>query len=298
MRTTILAALLASVAAMPAAADWRTEFPTIRWGMSASESEEERRARYGPATDYLSGALGVDVDVRVTADVAGVVEALLSRQIEMFYFGPLGYATAWDVTDGNLVPMVSNLDSFGDWGYRGTIIVATDSDIQTLEDLEGRSFAFSDPGSTSGYLIPQFLFREMGITPDSFFSEVAFSGGNNNSVFGVVNGTFDSAASWEQTPERSVPGRMVERGLIEPDSTRVIWYSDIIPGAVIGARADLPAEMIEDIRAVMEALPTDSPEALAAMSDGQASGMRTVTHADYETIVEMRRLDQQMRRGE
>lgn len=296
MRLPMLAALLMTVTAMPALADWRDAFPTVRWGMSASESEEERRSRYGPATDYLSKALGVDVDVRVTADVAGVVEALLSRQIEMYFFGPLGYATAWVVTNGNLVPMVSNLDESGGWGYRGTIIVRTDSDIQTLEDLRGRSFAFSDPGSTSGYLIPQFLFRNMQIKPESYFSAIGFSGGNNNSVFAVVNGTYDAAASWEQNPERSVPGRMVSRGLIKPDSTRVIWHSDIIPGSVIGTRADLPAEMIDAIRAAMEALPTASPEALAAMSDKQASGMRTVTHADYEGIVEMRKLDQQLRR--
>jgi len=297
MRLSVLAALLATVSAVPAFADWRTDHSTIRWGMSASESEEERRARYSPVTEHLSETLGVAVDVRVTADVAGVVEALLSGQIEMFYLGASGYATAHEVTGGNLAPMVSLLDGEGNWGYRGVIVVKSDSDIQTFEDLEGRSFAYSDPGSTSGYLVPNFAFREMGIDPEEYFSETGFSGGNNNSIFAVVNGTYEAAASWETAPDRSVTTRMVNQGLIPADSTRVIWYSDLIPDVVIGTRADLPVEMIEAVRAALIELPTANREAFDGMTDGTSAGLREISHEDYIGVIEMRRLGEQLRRG-
>ena len=303
MRIRLLAAALAALsaphAATPAAAaDWRAAVPEIRWGMSASESEEERRARYSPVTEHLSDALGVPVELTVTADVAGVVEALLSGQIEMFYFGASGYATSHEVTGGNLVPMVSLLDGAGNWGYRGVIIVRSDSDIQSIDDLEGRSFAYSDPGSTSGYLVPSFAFREMGIDPETYFSTTGFSGGNNNSVFAIVEGTYDAAASWETSPDRSVTTRMVNSGLIPDGSTRVIWYSNIIPDVVIGTRADLPPEMIEAVRAALIALPTENRAAFDAMTDGTSAGLREVTHADYAEIIEMRRLGQQLRRSQ
>jgi phosphonate transport system substrate-binding protein len=303
MRMRLLAAALAALSATQiaphaSAADWRDDVPQIRWGMSASESEEERRARYSPITEHLSETLGVPVDLTVTADVAGVVEALLSGQIEMFYFGASGYATAHEVTDGNLAPMVSLLDGEGNWGYRGVIIVRKDSEIQSFEDLKGRSFAYSDPGSTSGYLVPNFAFREMGIDPEAYFSKTGFSGGNNNSVFAVVEGTYDAAASWETSKDRSVTTRMVNSGLIEEGATRVIWYSNIIPDVVIGTRADLPPEMIEAVRAALIALPTENRAAFDAMTDGTSAGLREVSHADYAEIIEMRRLGQQLRRGQ
>ncbi|MGF1658134.1 MAG: phosphate/phosphite/phosphonate ABC transporter substrate-binding protein [Rubrimonas sp.] len=299
MRMRLLAAAFAALSATHAlGADWRAEVPQIRWGMSASESEEERRARYSPVTEHLSAALGVPVDVKVTADVAGVVEALLSGQIEMFYFGASGYATAHEVTEGNLAPMVSLLDAQGNWGYRGVIIVRSDSDIQSFEDLKGRSFAYSDPGSTSGYLVPSFAFHEMGVDPESYFSKTGFSGGNNNSVFAVIDGTYDAAASWETAPDRSVTTRMVNSGLIPEGATRVIWRSNIIPDVVIGMRADLPPEMIEAVRAALIALPAENREAFDAMTDGTSAGLREVAHEDYAEIIEMRRLGQQLRRGQ
>lgn len=299
MRLTSIATMVCASAIVFSAADshaWQEDYPVINFGMSSSEGEEERRARFGAAMDFLADRLGVELNLYVTGDTASVVEAILSEQIEMVYAGPLGYATAYAVTGGNVVPLISMLDSEGDWGYRSVIVVPTESDIQSFEDLEGRSLAYADPGSTSGYLVPQFYFDQLGINPDEYFSETGFSGGHNNSIFALLQGTYDAAATWQQDEFRGVPGRMIQAGLLDEGAVRVIWESPIIPSAPIGVRGDLPQEMIDDILDAWMALPEEAPEALSAMSDGQAAGLRLVTHEDYLDIVEMRELEQRMRR--
>jgi phosphonate transport system substrate-binding protein len=53
----------------------------------------------------------------------------------------------------------------GSLGYRSCLIVPTDSDIFSPEDIGGKTFAFNDPNSTSGYLVPMTMFlNEMGTT--------------------------------------------------------------------------------------------------------------------------------------
>ncbi len=62
-------------------------------------------------------------------------------------------------------------------GYKGIIIARKDSGITTMEQAKGHTFAFTDPNSTSGFLVPNVLFaRDLKVKPEEYFSEVRFSG--------------------------------------------------------------------------------------------------------------------------
>ena len=80
--------------------------------------------------------------------------------------------------------------------YWAQYLVARDSDIYTLGDLEGKTWAYPDPGSTSGFIVPSVELGAAGIEP----GERVEAGGHNQAVLAVYNGEVDFATSFFSPP--------------------------------------------------------------------------------------------------
>lgn len=78
--------------------------------------------------------------------------------------------------------------------YRSYIIVRRDSPISSLADLRGRVFAFSDPDSNSGYLVPQAMLAQRGHTPQSFFRLSFFTYSHAETIEAVAEGLAEGGA--------------------------------------------------------------------------------------------------------
>ena len=78
--------------------------------------------------------------------------------------------------------------------YQSYIIVQSKSKIKNFWDLEGKSFAFADPLSSTGFLYPRYLLKTKGKTPETFFSKTIFTYGHDNSIKAVSQGIVDGAA--------------------------------------------------------------------------------------------------------
>lgn len=82
----------------------------------------------------------------------------------------------------------------GETVYYSYLIVPADSPAQSLADLRGKTFAFSDPLSNSGRLVPLYELKKMGETPETFFSRTIFTYSHDNSVRAVMEKLVDGAA--------------------------------------------------------------------------------------------------------
>lgn len=297
-RSALLATLAAMAFSAPAvAADWRDDHKTLTLGVITSENEADRIERYKPVRAYMEKELGVDIKWRSATDYAGVIEGLKAGKIDIARLGPASYAKAWIVMNGEVEPLVGELDKNGDFGYFAVVIVKKDSPFQKMEDLKGKKFAFADPNSTSGHQAPRYFLSEAGVDADSFFGETAFSGSHENSVMALMNGTFDAAATWYRTEDRSNMTRMESKGMIEPGQWRVIWKTPRLPSSPWTMATSKPVEMRADIKAMLMNMKTKAPDAWAALTDGKASGYRDVTHKDYEDIVRMIKANERKRRS-
>ena len=78
--------------------------------------------------------------------------------------------------------------------YYSYLIVPADSPAHSLADLRGKTFAFSDPLSNSGRLVPVYYLQQMGETPETFFSRTIFTYSHDNSVRAVMEKLVDGAA--------------------------------------------------------------------------------------------------------
>jgi phosphonate transport system substrate-binding protein len=138
--------------------------------------------------------------------------------------------------------------------YQAYIIVpAEDTRSQSLFDLRGKIFAYSDPDSNSGYLYPQYLLIQAGESPASFFSRSFFTWGHRKVVEAVSVGLAAGGAVdgyiWEVLNET---GSELTRG------TRVIGSSPLLGHPPFVARNGLPGADFERFRQTLMSMASDA----------------------------------------
>jgi phosphonate transport system substrate-binding protein len=299
MRRTLAAAAMAVAIVSPALAqEWKQQFPEISIGISSSENESDAIARTQPYADYLTRTLGVPVSIVRGTDYAAVIEAMRAGQVQFASFGPANYALARKVMGDLAAPVAVSRDKEGALGYYSVIAVRADSPYQSIEDIKGVSFAFADPNSTSGYAVPSYyLSSVVGTSADEYFGEVAFSGGHEQSVIALTNGTFEAVAT-HQTNEHSgnIP-RMVSKGMIPAGSTRIIWQSPLIPNSPVVMRTDLPEELKAAFVDAIFAFAEADPAAFNQLHSGNSKGYAPATHEDYLDVIAITEHNAEQRRA-
>ena len=301
LTTTALVALIAA----PALADgWKDDYQVVKFGILSGENEKDRLMRNEPLRVYLEKALGVEVEIFTAGNYDGVIQAIAADQIEIARFGSSSYAAAYTATDGGVVPTLTTLKKDGNTGYHSIVVTRCDSGITSLEDAKGKVHAFADPDSTSGYAVPYWnMVNKEGFKPEEHFGTVTFGGSHEADVTGVVNGTFDTASTWQNNDVNGVYQRMENKGMIDEGVVCKIWESPEITSGPWTFRKNLPADMIEEITVAIEGFPEADPEGYKLYSsfdpadDNPAIGFKRVDTERYQWIVDMRQWIKDQRRG-
>ncbi len=131
----------------------------------------------------------------------------------------------------------------GSFGYEMEIITYPGSGIESIEDLEGRTLAFTSETSNSGFNAPSALLQsEFGMVAGENF-QAAFSGAHDNSILGVANQDYDAAAI-----ANSVLTRMVARDVVSLDDLVTIYKSDTFPTSGYGTVYNLHPDLQEKVQ--------------------------------------------------
>lgn len=214
----------------------------LRIGLIPADDAQEMLREYEPVANYLSEMLDVEVELTVTNDYTAAIEAMRSKHIDMAWFGPLSYVLANDIANAEAIVVGLRSDT-GKSTYKTIIVTRVDSGIKTLEDLKGRTFAFVDPASTSGNLMPRKIFANHDINPDKDFSLTYYAGTHNAVQLAVANGKVDAGADSDNSYYR-----MINEGQIDPEVNVIIYESEPIPGSPITVRGDLPEDLKSKIQ--------------------------------------------------
>lgn len=286
LKRVVATALMTPLAFTAAQADWRDDYPVVTIGATTVENQAATIDRFQPLADYFEEQLGVEMQIQQANDYAAVVQALTAGHIHLARLGGSSYAAGWIDSDGGIEPLVVPAELDGELGYHSVLIVRADSDYQSLDDLQGRSLAWADPNSTSGYLVPMVSLREDGIEPDEFFGNTVFSGGHEQSVIGVLNGSLDSAFTWTSKGDNTGQLRMMmDRGMLDREDIRVIWESPLIPNPLYAVPGELPEDMKQDISDFFLSLHEERPDLADAAASGRTSGFVVATHEMYQPVL-------------
>ena len=130
--------------------------------------------------------------------------------------------------------------------YQAYLIVNKGSSFQKLDDLRGKSFAFTDPESNTGKLVPTYWLSESGATPEDFFGNTIYTYSHDNSIRAVAMSLVDGAAVNGQVWEyynHSDP--------VFTAKTRIIKKSQSFGNPPVVASSHLPNQMKVRIRGLL-----------------------------------------------
>lgn len=219
-------ALLLALATLAHAAE-----PPLKFGVGLFQPDKEKNdATYRPLAAFLEKELGRKVELRTVDTWEGLAKSLANGETDLALMGPWGYVLANNEAGAQVV---STILYDGRPEYYAIMITHPDSGIRSPADLKGRSFAFGDKGSTSGYLIPLHYFMTRGIEPEKHFSKVLHTS-HQAIETQVTQGALDAGADYNRNRNA-----MIEQGLIKAERSLVFWQSAPLPNDAFAVAATL-----------------------------------------------------------
>ncbi|MFP4237248.1 MAG: phosphonate ABC transporter substrate-binding protein [Desulfonatronovibrio sp.] len=297
----VLLCLLACLmwTAQAAAEEKISEF---RIGVLGGENASDRLRSNECIREAVEDALGVPTKVFAPADYNGVIEGLLGGNLDMAWLGASGYAKVYLNDPDAVQPVLTKINKDGSFGYHSIGFARVDSGIESLEDMQDKTFGFGDPNSTSGYLIPSIEIPAAGYSmePGQYFSDVVFTGGHEQTIVAVSNGDIDAGVTWacglgewEDGYNSGALRKASDAGLVDMTQIQEIWRSEIIPEGPIVLRKDLPEEVKLKVTGLLASMPSTDAQCAYNFMAGEIMAIAPIEHSDYTSIIEARKAKSQ-----
>ena len=293
---TLLAAVALTALSGAAQAEGIKEF---NLGILGGENAQDRMNSNECYRKKLEEALGVPVKVFTPADYDGVIQGLLGGTLDMAWLGASGFAKIY-LTDPNAVDLaLTKQNADGSTGYYSIGFARKDSGITSIEEAGGKVFAFAEPNSTSGYLVPTAELTEKYGDLKAYFGEVKFSGGHEQTIVGVAHGDFaagvswaDGLGNWEDGYNSGAFRKAADAGLVDMNDLVQIWKSKEIPEGPMVVRSALPQDVKDKVTQITADLWEKDPECAYGVAAGEAKDFIPVTLDAYQGVIAARKLQE------
>lgn len=205
---------------------------SLRVAIAAVISPRETLVHYRELLDFIARKVDRPTQLTQRATYAEVNDLVRTGHVD------LALVCTWAYVDGKMqfgMEMVAAPQVAGQAVYYSYLLVPAKSSAQTLLDLKGGTFAFTDPLSTTGRLVPVYWLSQEKLRPDTFFKQSIFTYSHDRAVSAVADGLVDGAAV-----DHLVYEAMVQRDPSLAERVRVIRKSEPIgtPPVVVGPDVD------------------------------------------------------------
>ena len=244
----------------------------LRFGRVSVEDPSVTLGKYQPLMAALAKHLGRKVELVQAPSYAGMNRLLQEGQVQLGIMNAYSYV---QLSEDRRFVAVAKREIRHESGYRCYILVRKDLGAASLADLRGRTFAFSEKNSTTGYLLPQLMLRSAGLVPERDLAETPVIVQHDSLILAVANRTVDAAsvASYVfDAYDPQITGKL-----------RILARSAPIPYGPLVVRRDLGPALIARIRTFFLTLHR-TPEGRQALADSGFSGFVPARSRDYDAV--------------
>jgi phosphonate transport system substrate-binding protein len=233
---------------------------------------------------YLEANTPYKFKVVIPNNFIAVVEAFGTDRADIASINTFGYMLAHDRYGAEARLTVIR---YGESTYKGEFLARAGGPIRKIEDINGKKFAYVDPASVSGYMLPLKIFKEKKIKP----KETVFAMTHDNVVSMVYQGQVDAGAAFYSPPEKNLiqdARRLVKTQ--HPDveeKIKIIGLTDAIPNDPIVFRKGMPEEMKKKIVDAMLKFASTSEGKAAMVPWSSVDGLIPASDKDYDSVREM-----------
>jgi len=238
------------------------------------ESPVEVLKKFNPLAEYLSKKIGKRIELRAVSDYEGAIRDIGQGMTHLCFMTPTTYIEA---NKKYGVDVLVKALTEGKSSYHSVIIAKSDSNINSVEDIKGHTFAFGDPHSLSNYIAPRIMLFEAGIDlKDLLYYD--YLGPHEAVLNAVLKGNFDAGGVTE-----SIAYKFRDKAI------KIIKFSEDLPGFSICVSKALSERDKASIRAALTALTDATPEGSSVLGSiyGRYTGFEEASDAEYANVRNM-----------
>jgi phosphonate transport system substrate-binding protein len=252
--------------------------PYFNVAVGSMISAQETAVHYHQLLDYIASKLDRQIQLIQRKTYGEINELIGMGQIDLAFICSGPYVTGREKYgfQALAIPQVR-----GTHLYQSYLIVNKNSAYQNLDDLRGKIFAFTDPESNTGMLVPTYWLMQAGEKPEDFFGKTIYTYSHDNSIMAVALSLVDGAAVHGQVWEF-----YENRNPIFTSKTRIIKKSEPFGNPPVVASAYLPQKVKEQIRDVLYHMHQD-PEGKRILDELMIDRFITPKDECYEPIFSM-----------
>jgi len=251
----------------------------IRVAEAAMISAKESVVYYHQLLDFIANQLGHKIQLIQRKTYSEINELLKNGKIDLAFICSGPYATGRKTYgfEALAVPQVR-----GKHSYHSYLIVNRNSSYQNLMDLRGKTFAFTDPESNTGRLVPTYWLVQQNQTPKEFFGKIIYTHSHDNSIMAVATSLVDGATVHEQIWQY-----FNEKNPTFTSSTRVIKKSQPFGNPPVVASKHLSGQLKADIQRLLMTMHLD-PQGKKILDELMIDRFIHPEEKWYESIVAMK----------
>ncbi len=260
----------------------------LTFAMVPTEETVAELQLYKPVTDRMAKLTGKKIEFFMPTSYASVVEGLLSKFVDVAVLGPYTYiiANSKDPTVevfATYAKRKGHLQEEGP-GYRAALISKKGTKFTDVKTLKGATIGLTDPGSTSGNLMPRIVFSKViGMDIDKYFGKVAYTGSHELSSVAVVKGKVDAAFVATHRFDN-----VVNKGEAKLSDVQVLWQSAPIPQDPFVYRNTLCDDIKKNIRETFLGL-TKEGDAKKFLDNVKSDKFVPMKSSDYDIIRDLKK---------
>ena len=250
---------------------------TLKVSAIPDENPTELQRKFAPLGKYLESKIGMKVEFTPVTDYAATVEGLVARKIDLVWYGGFTFVQA-RLKTGTAIPIVQREE---DEKFKSVFITQPNSGINSLKDLQGKTFTFGAPSSTSGSLMPRYFLMKEGIDPEKAFRRVAFSGAHDATALQVAGGKVDAGAM-----NISVYEKMLAEKKIDASQLKVFYTTPGYYDYNWTVRGDLDPALVKKVTDAFLSLDAQNPEHREILALQRATRFIPTKAENYKSIEE------------
>ncbi len=248
-------------------------------------SAEETLQRFRPMTAYLSEQLDIELEA-VAIDTIN-----FARKIDTVHFTHTNSLLYIILNRFHGVEILA-AEKAGSLGFKtqGAIVALKKSNINTLDDLKGKTMLFGPMFAPSAYLSQMDLLIRNGIDPEEDLANYTIPSGSfkhEKLIYGVLFGAADAGAFPMLDFER-----MVNAGKLDPEDFVVVAKAPPVAYCNFGVTQKVDSKLAEAFRKAILALTSESTveidgEEVRVLKQAWIDGYEVVEDEDFDLVRDM-----------
>ncbi|MCX7794552.1 MAG: phosphate/phosphite/phosphonate ABC transporter substrate-binding protein [Thermodesulfovibrionales bacterium] len=246
-------------------------------GLIPEENIFRQMDRYRPLGEYLTSRLNINTRFTILSRYGDIIDRFVTRNLDGAFFGAFTAVLAMEKLGVEPVARPVNLD--GTSSAEGYIFVRKDSGINNVKDMRGKTIAFVDRATATGYIFALAYLREHGIeNPLDYFKEYYFTGSHDSALLSVLDGRADIGVA----KNKIIKERIKKDPLIE-NEILIIARSSALPDVTLCLSKKLEKGLREKIKYILLTMDRD-PEGKKILEKLGALRFVSASKEDFESV--------------